>query len=123
MAASALVVSVTSTDGSPVADAQVTRTDAARRSTTATTDERGLARFDVASTAPATITVIASGLAPDSRAIGDDYPTRPDGVEQFVLGPAGWPSYFRGRVRVPFQPVLDAVGVRTEAPVSSVVDQ
>ncbi|WP_329083049.1 S8 family serine peptidase [Streptosporangium sp. NBC_01469] len=116
MNASALTVSVASHDGTPVMDARVTRVDSSREQVTVTTDRKGQARFDVPPSEPATIVVIAQGYAPDSREIGGGYPTRPDGVEQFVLGPAGWPHYNRGRVRVPFQPILDAVGVRLNRP-------
>lgn len=111
---STLTVSVTAYDGRPVAGAQVTRTDRTPTRSTATTDERGNARFDAPPADAASVTVIAPGFAPDQRAIGEGYPIRPDGVEQFVLGPVGWPHFYRGRVRVPFQPVLDAVGVRLE---------
>lgn len=114
-----LSVSVTTHVGRPVPGAQVTRTDpAASTGVTATTDERGYARFDAPAEVPARVTVIAADLAPDERATGNGYPTRPDGVEQFVLGPAGWPAYYRGRVRVPFQPILDAVGVRLDQPLA-----
>lgn len=114
-----LSVSVTTHDGRPVPGAQVTHTDdATRTGATVTTDERGHARFDAPADALARITVIATGFAPDERATGNGYPTRPDGVEQFVLAPAGWPAYHRGRVRVPFQPVLDAVGVRLTEPLT-----
>ncbi|MEV6158467.1 S8 family serine peptidase [Nonomuraea sp. NPDC052129] len=116
MNASALMVSVTSHDGSPVVDARVTRLDNSREQVTVTTDRKGQARFDVSPLEPAAIVVIAQGYAPDSREIGGGYPTRSDGVEQFVLGPAGWPHYNRGRVRVPFRPVVDAVGVRLSRP-------
>lgn len=114
-----LTVAVTSYDGAPLAGAQVTRTAPDRTTTTATTDERGRARFDAPASEPAEVGVVADGLAPDTRATGGGYPLRPDGVEQFVLGPAGLPAYFRGRVRVPFEPVLDAVGVRVETPTST----
>lgn len=115
-----LSVSVTTHDGRPVAGARVTRTDDTARTTqTATTDERGQASFDAPAQAPARITVIAADLAPDERAIGNGYPTRPDGIEQFILGPAGWPAYFRGRVRVPFRPILDAVGVQLTEPLDA----
>lgn len=109
-----LSVSVTDTDRSPIAGAQVTRTAENRSSQTRETDERGYAQFDVPASEPARITVIAAGQAPDERAIGGGYPVQPDGTEPFVLGPAGWPAYFRGRVRVPFRPILDAVGVHLE---------
>lgn len=109
---SILTIHVTAMDGTPVSGARVTRTDAARSRVTVETDARGRAVFDASPTDPASISVIADGLAPDARDIGGGYPHRDDGIEQFVLGPVGWPSYFRGRVRVPFRPVLDAVGVR-----------
>ncbi|MFZ2501654.1 MAG: S8 family serine peptidase [Nocardioides sp.] len=107
-----LTISVTSIDGQPVADARVTYADAERNQRHATTDERGRATFDADPQAAATVTVLAGDLAPDSRAIGAPYPTRPDGVEQFILGPVGAAHYYRGRVKVPFVPVLDAVGMR-----------
>lgn len=122
MNASSLSVSVTTYDGRPVPGAQVTRSVADHPEATAVTDERGFARFDAEAEASARLTVIAPGLAPDERAIGGGYPTRPDGVEQFVLGPAGWPAYFRGRVRVPFEPVMDAVGVRLDEPLPNADD-
>ena len=111
---STLSVRVTDTAGRPIADAEVTRTGPQRDLVTVATDQHGVAPFAHDAGEPATITVIAPGLAPDSRATGGDYPVRPDGVEEFILGPAGWPAYFRGRVRVPFQPITDAVGVRVE---------
>ena len=110
--APSLTVAVTDHERRPVAGAEVSYVPAEGGLVTAETDARGRARFDASPVAPATVTVIAAGLAPDSRAVGGGYPTRPDGVEQFLLGPVGWPHYYRGRVRVPFQPVLDAVGVR-----------
>lgn len=109
---STLTIHVRTPDGSPVVGARVTRTDAERHRTSAETDERGRARFDAAAADAASVSVIADGLAPDAREIGGGYPRRDDGVEQFVLGPAGWPAFYRGRVRVPFRPVLDAVGAR-----------
>ncbi|AYF97286.1 S8 family serine peptidase [Protaetiibacter intestinalis] len=107
-----LSAQVTTPDGSPVAGAAVTRTAPDRTTLTVETDARGIARFDADPREAASLTAIAKGLAPDAREIGDGYPVRPDGVEQFVLAPAGWPAYYRGRVRVPFRPVPDAVGVR-----------
>ncbi|WP_137844542.1 S8 family serine peptidase [Microbacterium sp. 2FI] len=111
-----LSVSVTAYDRTPIAGAQVTRTGEDRSTETRETDERGYVRFDAPPTEPARVTVIAPGFAPDERAIGNGYPTQPDGVEPFVLGPAGWPAYFRGRVRIPFRPITDAVGVRLAEP-------
>lgn len=119
---SILTVHVTAMDGAPVSGARVTRTDAERSRVTVETDARGRAVFDALPTTPASISVIADGLAPDARDIGGGYPHRDDGVEQFVLGPVGWPSYFRGRVRVPFRPVLDAIGVRTVSPDAAAPD-
>ncbi|RMZ77989.1 hypothetical protein DV737_g4091, partial [Chaetothyriales sp. CBS 132003] len=107
-----LTVVVTGIDGSPLVDARVTRAALDREHVTVASDARGMARFDASPNDPATLTVIAAGMAPDSREIGGSYPVRANGVEEFVLGPAGLPAYFRGRVRVPFEPVLDAVGVQ-----------
>ncbi|MGK2874510.1 MAG: S8 family serine peptidase [Nocardioides sp.] len=114
-----LTVSVSDPQSRPLAAAQVTHVDSDGSTLHSTTDQRGMARFDVDPSAPATVSVSADGFAPDSRLIGGGYPTRPDGVEQFLLGPEGWPTYFRGRVRVPFQPILDAVGVRLDRPIDS----
>ena len=111
--AEALTVAVRSAGGGAVEGARVTRADAQQRTETVTTDAKGLARFTAPAAEPATITVTAADFAPDSRATGGDYPVRSDGLEEFVLGAPGLPSYFRGRVRVPFVPVLDAVGVQT----------
>ncbi|MTD14594.1 S8 family serine peptidase [Nakamurella sp. YIM 132087] len=108
-----LTVHVTSTDGTPVVGARVTRIDPDRSRITAETDRRGRTSFDLPASLPARVSVIADGWATDERDTGGEYPQRDDGVEQFVLGPVGWPTYFRGRVRVPFRPVHDAVGVRS----------
>lgn len=111
-----LGVRVTSVEGGPVVGAQVTRTAPDRTRTTVETDARGRAAFDAPAADPATVTVVAEGFAPDARDVGGAYPVRGDGLEEFVVGPPGWPHLFRGRVRVPFRPVLDAVGVRTTVP-------
>ncbi len=111
-----LTVSVVSFDGDPVAGAEVTRAASDRRGTTVTTDERGIAHFDARADEPARLTVIAPGFAPDTRDIGGAYPVAPHGTERFVLGLVGMPAFYRGRVRVPFRPIFDAVGVRVETP-------
>lgn len=112
MATLTLTVVVTGMNGSPLVDARVTRTAPNREVVETASDERGMARLDADPRDPATVTVIAAGMAPDSREIGGRYPVRSNGVEEFVLGPAGLPAYFRGRVRVPFKPLYDALGVQ-----------
>ncbi len=82
-----LTVSVSDPQSRPLAAAQVTHVDSDGSTLHSTTDQRGMARFDVDPSAPATVSVSADGFAPDSRLIGGGYPTRPDGVEQFLLGP------------------------------------
>lgn len=111
--AQSLTVVVTGIDGSPLVNADVIRAAPDREQVTAS-DARGMARLDASPRDPATITVVAAGMAPDSREIGGDYQAHSNGVEEFVLAPAGLPAYFRGRVRVPFVPVYDAVGVELD---------
>lgn len=54
------------------------------------------------------IDVSASGLASEKRRVSVD---AEGGTETFILGRKGMPAYFRGRVRVPFQPPKDLVAV------------
>lgn len=110
-----LSVYVTTYDGGPIPEAEVIHTDDATGvRVTVVTDKQGYAHFKVGPDAPAHLAVRAKGYGPDERPVGNGYPTGPDGIEQFILGPADWPAYYRGRVRVPFQPFHNAVGVQVD---------
>jgi subtilisin family serine protease len=103
-----LSVRVTTFDHRPVADARVSAQSDAGTVATSTTDTRGRARLRRADAGELRVRVEAAGLEPQERSVSGE---RPERVEQFVLGPPGMPFYYRGTVRVPFQPIDDAVGV------------
>lgn len=111
-----LSVNVTAHSGEPIPQALVSHTeDASGASTTVTTDERGFAHFEVGADVRGQLRVTAKGYGSEERPIGGGYPTSPNGVELFILGPADWPAYYRGRVRVPFQPIHNAVGIQLDS--------
>jgi subtilisin family serine protease len=103
-----LSVRVMTFDHRPVAEAQVTAQSGAGAVATATTDAKGRVRLDRADASDLRVRVEAPGLESQERTVSGE---RPDRVELFVLGPPGMPFYYRGTVRVPFQPIDDAVGV------------
>lgn len=98
----------------PVPGAKVFRSGREARTQLLLTDHDGKVTFDVPADADAELIVQADGFADDSRPIGPNYPAAPNGVQQFFLGPAGWPRMFRGRIRVPVEPIVDAVGIVQE---------
>ena len=103
-----LSVRVTTFDHRPLAGARVTARSAAGAVATATTDAKGRARLHRADAGEVLVRVEAPGLEPQERTVSGE---RPEGIEPFVLGRPGMPFYYRGTVRVPFQPIDDAVGV------------
>ena len=103
-----LSVRVTTFDHRPLAGARVTAQSAAGAVATATTDAKGRARLHRADVGEVLVRVEAAGLEPQERTVGGE---RPERIEPFVLGRPGMPFYYRGTVRVPFQPIDDAVGV------------
>lgn len=58
-----------------------------------------------------TLTVSATGFDGQERVINLPHPAT---VEEFVLGKKGMPFYYRGRVKTPFEPKPDLVGVTIE---------
>jgi subtilisin family serine protease len=108
-----LSVRVTTFDRRPVAQARVTAQSAAGAVATATTDPEGRARLPRADASDLLVRVEAPGLEAQERTVSGE---RPERVELFMLGPPGMPFYYRGTVRVPFQPINDAVGVLLRDP-------
>ncbi|WP_179220100.1 S8 family serine peptidase [Rhodococcus sp. NCIMB 12038] len=108
-----LSIQVTSFDYQPVQQAQVTAEREGRTILSGSTDERGRIRIERDDGAELLIRIEAPGFAGDERSVTGD---RPDHVELFVLGQPGMPFYYRGTVRVPFEPVDDAVGVLLRNP-------
>jgi subtilisin family serine protease len=103
-----LSIRVTTFDRRPVERAEVTVRSRAGAVTVATTDIGGRARLHRDDAGELVVRVEAPGLEAQERLTSGDEPER---VELFMLGPPGMPFYYRGTVRVPFQPVPDAVGV------------
>jgi subtilisin family serine protease len=103
-----LSIHVTTFDGQLVAQARVTARSRAGAVTTATTDAKGRARLHRTDAGDLLVRIEAPGLEPQERTVSSE---RPDRVELFVLGTPGMPFFYRGTVRVPFQPINDAVGV------------
>ena len=103
-----LSIQVMSFDNQRVPHARVTAQRQGRSIFSGTTDERGRIRIERDDGAELLIRVDAPGFAADERPVTGD---RPEHVELFVLGRAGMPFYYRGKVRVPFEPVDDAVGI------------
>jgi subtilisin family serine protease len=103
-----LSVRVTTYDCRPVAQARVTAQRRDGAVATATTDAKGRARLHRSDASDLLARVEAAGLEPQERSVSGE---RPEHVELFVLGPPEMPFYYRGTVRVPFQPIDDAVGV------------
>jgi hypothetical protein len=103
-----LSIRVTSFDHQPVRGAEVTAEREGRTIATAATDDRGRCRIARDDDGELLIRVEAPGLAGDRRVVSGE---RPEHVELFVLGRPGMPFYYRGTVKVPFEPVADAVGV------------
>ena len=108
-----LAVRVTTFDHRSIAEARVTAQSRDGAMTTATTDARGRARLPRADASDLLVRVEAPGLEPQERTVSGE---RPERVELFMLGPPGMPFYYRGNVRVPFQPIDDAVGVLLRDP-------
>ena len=108
-----LSIQVTSSDHKPVARARLTAERDDRVVATATTDARGRATLERDSDFEVLVRVSASGFASDERVVSGERPGR---VEHFVLGRPGQPFYYRGTVRVPFDPVTGAVGVLMREP-------
>lgn len=108
---SQLTVLVVDHHQEPISGARVVRTGTDSHSQEQLTDADGRANFAEPAHELSDVTVTADGFGRDSRMVGGAFPGEPDGTELFILGPADWPSYFRGRIRVPFEPVIDAVGV------------
>jgi hypothetical protein len=108
-----LSVRVMTFDHQPVAEPQVTAQSAAGAVATATTDPGGRARLQRADASDLLVRVEAPGLEPQGRTVSGE---RPERVELFMLGPPGMPFYYRGTVRVPFEPINDAVGVLLRDP-------
>jgi subtilisin family serine protease len=103
-----LSVRVTTFDQRPIAQARVTARSGTGAVATATTDSRGRARLNRADASDLVVRVEAPRLEPQERTVSGQQPER---VELFMLGRPGMPFYYRGTVRVPFQPINDAVGV------------
>jgi subtilisin family serine protease len=103
-----LSVRVTSYDHQPVQHARVTARRQEGVTASTATDERGRCRIKRDDGGELLIEVKARGFAGDQRVVTGD---RPDHVELFILGQPGMPFYYRGTVRVPFNPITDAVGV------------
>lgn len=108
-----LTVQVTRHDHQPVAGARVSAERDGRILATAVTDARGRARLERDDALDLLVRVQAPGLAEDARAVSCERPRR---IEPFVLGRPGMPFYYRGTVRVPFEPVPGAVGVLLREP-------
>jgi subtilisin family serine protease len=108
-----LSVQVTSSDYRPVARARVTAERDGIRVASATTDAQGRARLERGDGGELLVRVEAPGLEPQERVVGGE---RPERVELFVLGRPGMPFYYRGNVRVPFEPIDDAIGVLLAEP-------
>jgi hypothetical protein len=114
-----LSIQVTSFDYQPVQGARVTAERQGQLLASGTTDERGRVRIERDDGAELLIRVEAPGFAGEERAVTGD---RPEQVELFMLGRPGMPFYYRGKVRVPFEPVDDAVGVLLRDPGEGVED-
>jgi subtilisin family serine protease len=112
-----LLIHVTTFRHLPVAQARVTVLDGRDVVASATTDGRGRAHIERPEARDVVVRVEAEGLAPDERVVGTDHPKGP---EMFVLGRPGMPYYYRGTVRVPFEPIDDAVGVLLREPTTDV---
>lgn len=113
-------IQVTSFDYQPVQGAQVTAEREGQPLASGTTDERGRVRIERDDGAELRIRVEAPGFASEERTVTGD---RPEQVELFMLGRPGMPFYYRGRVRVPFEPVNDAVGVLLRNPGEGTEDE
>ena len=103
-----LSIRVTSVDREPVQSAQVTAERDGQTVATVTTNERGRAEIERDDERELLIRVEAAGLEGDQRAVSGE---RPEHLEVFVLGRPGLPFFYRDTVKVPFEPVTDAVGV------------
>lgn len=106
-----LVISVSDTARKKLAKAKVdVEPLGPRRAKPKVEYDKGLGAFVAKNVEPGryTIEVAASGLASEKRriAVGED-----GGRETFILGKEGLPAYFRGRVRVPFEPPKDRIAV------------
>ena len=103
-----LSIRVTSVDREPVQSASITVERDGRTLATAATDERGRAEIGRDDDRELLIRVEAAGLQGDQRTVSGE---RPEHLEVFVLGRPELPFFYRDTVRVPFEPVSDAVGV------------
>jgi subtilisin family serine protease len=103
-----LSVRVTRFDHRPIVQARVTAQSRDGAVDTATTDAKGHTRLHRTDAGELLVRVEAPGLEPQERTVSGE---RPEQVELFVLGPPGMPFYYRGTIRVPFQPIDGAAGV------------
>jgi subtilisin family serine protease len=115
-----LLVRATTFDHQPVAQARVTAQSHDGAVATATTDAKGRAHLHRTDASELLVRVEAPGLEPQERTVSGE---RPEQAELFVLGPPGMPFYYRGTVRVPFQPIDDAVGVVLRDPGAAATGQ
>jgi hypothetical protein len=114
-----LSIRVTSFDYRPVQEAQVTAERQGQPIASGATDERGRLQIERDDGAELLIRIEAPGFSGEMRAVTGD---RPEQIELFILGRPGMPFYYRGRVRVPFEPVGDAVGILLRNPDQGVED-
>jgi Carboxypeptidase regulatory-like domain len=115
-----LSIQVTSFDYQPIEGAQVTVERDGRTIASGATDERGRFRIERDEGGDLVVRVEAAGFAPEERTVTE---IRRRHVEQFLLGRPGMPFYYRGTVRVPFEPVDDAVGILLRQPREAAEDE
>jgi subtilisin family serine protease len=115
-----LSVRVTRFDDRPVAQARVTAQSRYGAVATATTDANGRASLHRTDASDLLVRVEGPGLEPQERTVSGE---RPEQVELFMLGLPGMPFYYRGTVRVPFQPIDGAVGVVLRDPSAAAAGQ
>lgn len=113
---SRLEIVVLDVHGDPLPSARVELSGAGAREEDRTPSFRQDAGAFVADSPPSgavEVTVSHRGLESQTRSVGSgDAPRR----ETFVLGKKGLPYFYRGRVRVPFEPHRDLVGVKLRDP-------
>lgn len=99
---------ITAVDGGPIAGARIAVAGTAGPMDAARSDVRGRAVIRVSDPGPLVVRVEGDGMESQVRELVSSEAPMP---VVFVLGRRGLPYFHRGVVRVPFEPVTDALGV------------
>jgi subtilisin family serine protease len=111
-----LIVRVSNHENQPINDASVTAESKNVRKKLPLFNQKGVYRAEKIPPGEYRIVVEAEGFGRDER---DVRVTRGKNEEQFILGREGLPFYYRGKIRVPFEPMDDLIALVMSEPVGA----